>query len=247
MDPTIHLTLDEGNSTATFAIILNGKLKKVVPFENLESSLNDIKTNRKIPIIKSSVKDYKINYKHLNVSEFDVSSLRLENQFLEMPVNYNETLGIDRLVQSYYLFKLFKGKSTLLIDSGTFLTLNWVSSTGFDGGYILPGINLLKSSYDHGENLNALDEVLIPSREIPKNTLDAMNMGAGLLIEGALKEALSLKKVEHIVVTGGNGEFVKDILEKLFKENVIKGYLREKLLIHKALYFLKEQHSGDIQ
>ena len=62
-----------------------------------------------------------------------------------MPVHYQKSLGEDRLALAYYAYKTLQSP-TMIIDGGTFLTIDFVNSDGFLGGYIAPIDTALKYS-----------------------------------------------------------------------------------------------------
>src|SRR5690606_20309628 len=76
----------------------------------------------------------------LNLSPND---LREKNFLLDMPIHYTESLGEDRLIAAFNTFKNHSQEKILVIDSGSFTTVDLVTKNGFMGGYILPGKKLL--------------------------------------------------------------------------------------------------------
>lgn len=114
---------------------------------------------------------------------------------LELAYPKPEEIGQDRLanaiaVQAYY------GVPAVIIDMGTAVTLDIVSSAGYEGGIIAPGLALM-TRYLHEQTalLPRLDEsdLLQVEGAIGKSTLHAMQLGVAVGFSGML-EAL-LKKV----------------------------------------------------
>jgi pantothenate kinase type III len=132
-------------------------------------------------------------------------------KFFGMPVEYSETIGADRLIGAYGVFHK-EIKPTLLIDAGTFLTIDLITDQGLIGGYILPGLNLITKDYEEGAMLSEVKWAPL-TEEIPKNTFNALQSYAYVLIEFILT-LKSKHQVDHLVLTGGDALTVKNWMEK---------------------------------
>lgn len=211
------ITLDIGNSNAKCSLFTeNGNLLTSFDFEKLDTTLNNYaldssNTNFVISSVKEGAIDFP--YPFANAShQFRAGT------FLDMPVHYNETIGIDRLVAAYYAYSL-DNKMKLVIDAGTFTTIDSIDIKGFNGGYILPGLNLLASAYQNGEQLNTaptnipenIQEVL---GAFPQTTEKAIHHGAFLSFLAPIKEVLRTHRPKNIILTGGNGDILQNYLKK---------------------------------
>jgi type III pantothenate kinase len=222
-----YLTIDQGNTSTKCA--LHSIDKSIITKFELDK-LTDIITiynlnNTNTLSIKTSVTKKE---ESIALNFLDVKSLLKNNHFLDMPVHYNETIGLDRLVAAYFGF-IQSEKSFLIIDTGTFTTIDNVDAKGFNGGYILPGLKALENSYSKGSLLsvpNSSETKL--SFSFPNTTEKAINQGALLSFLAPIKEVVAMAKPSNILITGGNG-------------NILYSYLnKDKLLSTKELTLLPD-------
>jgi type III pantothenate kinase len=223
------ITVDNGNTNPHAGIFENARLSAVIPLDDYVQQDSDF-------VVASSVG------KPLSVKlSFDLKTKRHTKSnpnFFDMPVEYAETLGDDRLMSAYYIFKKQKMK-TLLIDAGTFITMDVVSAKGFEGGFIFPGIKTFLSSYGKGAQLPVLNEDLKSNEQLPHSTeaaiLGAKEIYLSSVLEGIIKKTMP----EKIVITGGAGH----IIEKKLKELNLKVQLEsDPHLIHSALFLIAQTH-----
>lgn len=96
---------------------------------------------------------------------------------IEVRIDKPNEAGADRLVNAVGAFIEYGGPA-IVIDSGTATTFDVVASDGaFEGGVILPGINLsLQALHDAAARLPRV-EIRDPGRVIGKDTVSAMQSG----------------------------------------------------------------------
>lgn len=218
-------TIDGGNTNLSVGIHSDDDKLIVLSFEEFLKEYENQSLLVELPVIYSSVK----NYPEINQTLFPNLKAVPEfngKEYLGMPVHYSKTIGIDRLIGSLYCFReiLNKDQDKLaLIDAGTFITVDFISAKGLEGGFIFPGLELLRNTYSAGEQLH------IPERkpsakalEIPHSTEEAIHAAYSALVQ-AIVDCVGKKKV---VLTGGNS---KD-LEHLFEDVHV-----DKNLMHNAL------------
>lgn len=151
------------------------------------------------------------------------------DQFLNMPVHYSPTLGHDRLSLAHLAFNLFPQKEVMIIDAGTFITVDFVNKDGLQGGYIIPGINTLAESYQRGRQLSKAQASRPLQTSRPQTTQEAMAHGLSLVEKGLVSQIGKLKSKDTLVMlTGGQRTFLQKNLETDIDEDH---------LIHFALYF----------
>lgn len=232
------ITLDSGNSCTKCCLF--GENQDILTTFSLEKMKSTIKNygldSSNTEVILASVSDASID---IPFKYTDVKSIFLENKFLDMPVHYTQTLGIDRLVAAYYIFKE-NNYPKVVIDAGTFTTVDYVDIKGFNGGFILPGLNLLSDAYGHGERLfeatttppENLEQVL---SQFPQSTETAIDHGAFLSFLSPIKEVLRTHQFQNIILTGGFGEILRNYLENWeFCQDASIQF--DKYLVHKGLY-----------
>ena len=122
----------------------------------------------------------------------------------------------------------------VIVDAGTAVTVDLISSSGFEGGSIFPGSGLLLSSL--GKGTAALPD-LAPGGSLSnpqfKNTADAMIAGSTWGFIGAVKE-LVRRTIESssgrakVILTGGSAGLLKEYIgfdARIIPDLVFNGLL----------------------
>jgi pantothenate kinase type III len=234
------ITLDFGNSHPHAGLFQkrddNWNLVKIVPFNELSISLTQLNMNSdNTSIVVCEVKPREDEIHQLQQQGFLVTRVKdywRGFKFSGMPVQYSNTLGEDRLIEAYYCYKQFKSP-TLIIDSGTFVTLDVINHSGFLGGYIIPGIDAYYEAYSKGERLK--DVKLSPSKLSSLPTETSMAMAQSYTAFASLaKSVMNKYHIQKIILTGGSLSIWEDFLEEE-KENYILEI--DPHLIHRALHY----------
>lgn len=224
------ITVDNGNTNPHVGIFENQKLEKVIPLRDYVFEKDDF-------IIVSDVGN-PLPFP----PSFDLKSKREKNVFFDMPVNYSETLGDDRLIAGYATFKAIKQNETvLLIDAGTFTTMDIISNSGFMGGYIFPGISTFLNSYQSGTQLPTLHmKKEFKLSGLPHTTEDAILGALDIYLIAILKEVIRATSPSKIIITGGSLEIFEN---KIRSFNLPKVQLETNPhLIHLALHEIFQNH-----
>ena len=143
---------------------------------------------------------------------------------LPVKVNYAtpETLGPDRLASAVGAMSRYKGRTLLVADAGTALTLDVVAADGiFLGGNISPGLSMrLSALNEHTSRLPLLDRTTGVKGYFGRDTSSAIMAGCryGLAyeVEGAFRMARKELGCDMIVATGGDGSLLHDDLKQMF-------------------------------
>lgn len=167
-----------------------------------------------------------------------LGAYRDETAFLDMPVNYGPTLGEDRLALAYHVYKTMPNAlPALIIDSGTFATVDVVDGGGFVGGYIFPGMRRFYEIYGKSARLPDLSGMEPPpyTANLPHATDDAILQAGALYWRGILREVLDgpAKNIKSVVLTGGSALILEKILRELFPNY---EYIVDLKLMHLSLY-----------
>jgi type III pantothenate kinase len=133
-----------------------------------------------------------------------------------------ETLGFDRIANCIGAMKLFPGQPLLVIDSGTCITLNWVSADGvFRGGNISPGVEMRFKSLHH---YTAKLPCLAPAEnygEVGQTTetaiVNGVMRGVFFEVQSYITQFCREEPDAVVVMTGGNAHFWESsFVEKCF-------------------------------
>jgi type III pantothenate kinase len=216
-------SIDNGNSNPHVGLFDGDELISVTP-------LKEFLFDPDLPSIASSVGP-RSNLRGL--SFIDLSKYRKEDSFLDMPVNYETTLGEDRLHQAYYIFKQNTDTLSLLIDAGTFTTVDFIDSLGFKGGFIFPGIKTQLDSYGKGAQLPVLDNIdnLNLHNSLPDSTNGAISDALKFSQISWLEKILKDYNIDQIYISGGYSNLFNEAIKDIFKGKLF----HEKNLIHYAL------------
>ena len=214
------VTIDNGNTNPSVGLFTNNILTQVIPLADYHQ-LND-----DFILISSVGKDLKVK------ANFDLKTKRTNTHFFDMPVHYTETLGEDRMIAAFGVFKKMHSPETrLIIDAGTFMTCDIVSENGFLGGYIFPGIAHFLNTYGKSAQLPIFEknELLQVNLEIPQTTKEAILKAASLFIRTSLGEIIEKYRPQKIVFTGGDGKLIAEILNSSIPSEI------DRHLIHLTL------------
>ena len=224
------LTIDRGNTNTTLGIHQNGELESVTNFDS------------KLIIPHTPIMISNVGRNQLEIpNQFPLKNFRSETHFVDMPVNYAMSLGDDRLATAYYAYKK-ELKKIMIIDSGTFLTVDFVDQNGFLGGYIFPGIKKILNTYSDGAQLpHELDESKrIELETIPQNTESAILAATNKMISSSLNNIIENEKPNKIIVSGGDAKKIYKMLNSSIQVDLIHHLVHLGLSqIHQNLISLK--------
>ena len=262
------LTVDVGN-THSKACLLDEKhcILNTFPLNALEENIQTFGLTTKNTVaaicsVKSDFPPDQIPFDKLLVGDYFHSSKK-QHSFMDMPVQYTKTLGLDRLVQAWYLYhqlncnkenskennKEFNKDKKLLIDTGTFTTVDFIDTDGLKGGFILPGLGTILNSYSSGDQLSAYNsintnaknmdkkELNLLVRDIAHSTADAIERGAFITFLAPLLKIIEQNPEYSPIITGGNAFFLETYLKNQNQEDIqpLASIHFEMNLIHIAL------------
>jgi type III pantothenate kinase len=136
----------------------------------------------------------------------------------DVKINNPGTLGTDRIAAAAGAVALGH-TDAIIVDAGTAVTVDVLTSEGFLGGSIFPGLEMLTGSL-HSRTASLPDIKLgaDPPPTPGDDTVRAIASGAFWGFIGAAKELIErssreLKKSSPILLTGGNAEFLMPHLD----------------------------------
>ncbi|WP_077925752.1 type III pantothenate kinase [Wohlfahrtiimonas larvae] len=157
------------------------------------------------------------------------NALGLTNQY-DIP----QTLGVDRWLGMLAAWDIYH-ESTLVVDLGTALTIDYVTHDGkFEGGLIMPGIKSLRDALLKDTAIKNIPELPYTS-ELGHNTSACISSGIHYAVVGSILALhQSLPEVKSVILSGGRAQWLKDILEPILpkteyhvhKHLVLEGLLR---------------------
>lgn len=234
------ITLDFGNSNPHAGIFQKQQDKweliKVVPWKELAIYLDQLGLNaNNTSVVLSQVKEREEELQAYVEQGYLITRVKeywRGTKFAGMPVNYAKTLGEDRLIEAFYCYKKDK-TPTLLIDAGTFVTMDVVTENGFLGGYIIPGTEAYFSTYGMGEQLKDVPLTLKFTHELPQETASAITESYSAF--AALAKKLVIEhNIKKIILTGGLTSLWEGFFQDEKNSLVVEGHPH---LVHSALHY----------
>lgn len=219
----MNLVIDVGNTLVKIGIFDDGKLelKKTCVKNDFLRVIAEI--SEAFPAISNTIVASVGNFTEQQISKlqkrFDVSFL--DHQTKVPFINKYETphtLGVDRIALISAAVGQYTGKNILVIDAGTCITYDFLSSENeYMGGAISPGISLrYKSLHKFTEKLPLLD-ANNPKLLIGNGTTASMHSG---VINGVLYEIDGFidaykKKYNNltVILTGGDAHFLRESIK----------------------------------
>lgn len=163
-----------------------------------------------------------------------------------------EQMGVDRWLAMLAAYSEVDGQCCLVVDCGSACTVDMILADGRHlGGYIVPGLQLMKNALFRDTHRVKLDEVSYDSDLSPgKTTQQAVSSGLWMMQLGLVN--LSLEKLLDegatnlcVLFTGGNGErllglFSRQLLAGSHNEVVSKLEFKSDLVLDGISLLLKD-------
>ena len=243
---TVLVTLDIGNHAAKAAIWENGQMTHARSLHDLSpDELGDYAlASAQVGSLTESEQEH---FEELHAKakfSFKVRDYFKKGSFIEMPVHYAETLGTDRLIAAYKVFRDYHSAGhsqsySLVVDAGSFVTLDLVSKKGFLGGHIFPSSHQWGKAYQDGlqlqEHLGENASGLLTdfrADELPQNSHDAIFQSYPLALSGALHQLVHHFHPQRLIFCGGEGEEVRALAQDVLGPVSLIG---SPTLVHEGL------------
>lgn len=224
------LTVDIGNTSTKVALFKGSQLEWCKTFDNLVATelqmlmdVNNVNHAIASNVTSKSVEDFT-----------SIKGLLLLNHDLKLPFinKYSSptTLGTDRIALAAATQYFHKGKSCLVFDAGTCLTLDLVNAKNeYIGGTISPGLQMRLNSMHHFTGKLPLFAAKIPEVQIGTNTMDCMQSGAYFGMIAEIEYHIQALRVQYpdlqVLLCGGNAELLsKQLKSPLFVERNLMMY-----------------------
>jgi type III pantothenate kinase len=232
----MNLIVDAGNTQIKWSLFQNSELIEKNSCQSWEEFANASWKNS-LSIIQSCI----VSSTRKPWSEFQailegksIAFYALKHD-LPLPISLDyktpKTLGLDRIAAAAGAWATFPGEPILIIDMGTAITFDFLSSEGsFRGGNISPGLDIRFQSLNRFTDNLPLAGYNEEASFFGQSTLEAIESGVqtGIYYEvigyiNALKDKYNGLK---IILTGGSAEyFVRKLKKTIFVDPnlVLKG------------------------
>lgn len=215
------LTIDEGNSSAKIGLWHHDELVAVTTCEKLTAEavkafLDSLPEPEVDTAIFCSVcrRDYAAVEADLHRIAREVIILSASTPVpVEIDYRSKGTLGADRIAAAAGARSLAPGRTALVVDMGTAITYDVVTSDGhFHGGNIAPGIFVRLEALNHFTHALPLVETDGPTPRWGYDTETALRSGAIRGVVGELQYYRHCLRAEHpdpvVILTGGSADLI---------------------------------------
>ncbi|MEQ8952723.1 MAG: type III pantothenate kinase, partial [Gammaproteobacteria bacterium] len=125
-------------------------------------------------------------------------------------------LGVDRWLAMVAAYQR-SGSACMIVDAGTALTVDVLNDDGLHlGGYILPGLELMRSSLEQHTAIRLGDLQQGLSLAPGNSTNEAVGNGVNAAVVGAIRQALARLSGENdtvkLYVSGGDAPVLRPLL-----------------------------------
>jgi type III pantothenate kinase len=220
----MNLIIDIGNTSTKVAIFdgrekLNVMRTKDFTCEEFEDKISSYTIDRAIISSVKKMPPLIIDMFAVNIPFVHFLSHKSKLPF-KIAYETPETLGTDRIAGVAGAFSTFPGSDLLVIDAGTAITFDFLSEGIYRGGNISPGLNMRFKALNKFTRKLPL---LTPAPEFTnpgRNTTDAILAGVIGGVTYEINEYIRTFKKKStefkIVLTGGDGGFLKDKINSQF-------------------------------
>jgi type III pantothenate kinase len=140
-------------------------------------------------------------------------------QIPDHKINYStvQTLGLDRFLGCLGAYHISNNHAVIVIDTGSACTVDFMDDSGvYQGGVIMPGLDLLKKSIRrYLPELPAVDSI-IPENWPGKSTQDSLRWGVNGMLRAAIESwIVKFKELDgnaRTFLTGGNSSDLQRLL-----------------------------------
>jgi len=220
----MNLVLDLGNSFGKIAVCEGARVIESAGYERI--------TSRQIAYFRSSypglkgviissvvnhsreIIDYLVNLFSTCIELDHTTPIPLKNKY-QTP----DTLGYDRIAAAVGAYTIQPGENVLVIDTGTAITYDIVTSEGaFVGGNISPGLEIrFRSLHKYTNRLPLLERPAEDPPLVGSSTREAIYSGIvnGVLFEmdGFITEMSQKYPKLQVVLTGGDAKYFEGKLK----------------------------------
>lgn len=174
-----------------------------------------------------SIKDF-LNYKtkkqvfYISVNDSLKSHLLQRKNFINLEPFFEfdsiyKGMGIDRIAGCYTI------DDGVIVDAGSAITVDIMADSIHLGGFILPGLEAYKKSYESiSARLNVTLNTAVELNAFPQKTSDAVSYGLLKSLHLLIKDAAIN---QNLYFTGGDGKFLSKMFDNAIydKSLIFKG------------------------
>jgi len=232
------LAIDIGNTRCKAALFRDGDIVRYLETDAAFSSLGSVAAEAD-RCIYCSTRDEQCGLHH-RIEELKMPVVRLTDSVpvpLDVAYHTPHTLGMDRIAAAVGAWGQGHGHDLLVIDAGTALTIDFVSSDGvYTGGNISPGASLRFRALHEFTGKLPLVQPCGPVPLFGYTTDTAIRSGVILGVVSEINGYIDSLRKDHpsllVFLTGGDSE--------LFEKRIKSPIFADKFLVLKGLDLISE-------
>jgi type III pantothenate kinase len=212
----MYLLLDIGNTREKAALVKHGKVTALpqLAAENLAKLpikavyFATVASPEKVAVIRQLLGLDHLPWRqvHSDAQAYGVRSSYQQPQ----------TLGVDRWLAMLGAQLLFPAKNVLIVDAGTAVTVDWLDQNGqHGGGWIIPGLKMQQQAVVKNTAKVFNSEIFNGRLEPGQDTVTGLQNGCLAAVLGAVRLAWQQTACDKLLLTGGDGKFIKPYLSDL--------------------------------
>ncbi len=222
----MNLAIDIGNTRTKFSVCTKGEILTTTGVDEFLPSHIDVlkKEYRELDnVILSTVKEYSEELKKALQQNFKKfielgaeTPLPIENCY-----ESKETLGKDRIAAVVGAYDLFPNSDILIIDAGTAITYDLITSEGkYLGGNISPGIEMrfkaLNQFTGKLPRIKKAEQNLLYGKTTEQAIRAGVQNGTVFEVDNTIDSFKNLYRNLIVVITGGDAKFFEKKLKNSF-------------------------------
>lgn len=217
----MNAVLDIGNTRCKYALFEEGAIRETGTDPEVLLQTMRIRKKQGVPLDLLVAGSGALSAEQLALFEAEAALFLLASPGMPLPVRlcYDtpDTLGFDRIASALGGQALYPGRSLLIIDAGTAITIDRLTADGiFLGGNISPGITMRFHALCHFTERLPLIGWEGSFGEVGKTTETAIRGGVlqGVLweVQGYIRHFLQEMPDGGVLLTGGDAGFLKESL-----------------------------------
>ncbi len=214
-----NIVIDKGNTLIKYGIFNDTEILELGEVKSSGDILKIVSDHVPDYIMYSSVS--KKNKKLLTRLREETKVLKLNHKTPLPFINHYQTpktLGPDRLAAVAGAFHMFRDQNTLVIDTGTCVTYDFIDAEGnYHGGAISPGLQMRSNALHYFTAKLPKVEMTPDAEVIGKTTAESINSGVGngmlMEVQGMIRYYEETFKDLHVVICGGDSNFFETKLK----------------------------------
>lgn len=222
----MRLEIDAGNTFIKWRILEADKVRfsgRVLTASTLNGLFSDVSVELSQGAYIGSVASKAVNEKLRTgikrVFGVEPVFVKTERKAAGITNSYDdpERMGVDRWLAMVAAANQVNHSPVVVVDCGSAITVDYVSINGeHEGGYILPGLNLMKRSLLQGTaNVDFTADEDRETLRRGKSTREAVENGAEYLFASLAEKLRREAEAEHrvLIFTGGDGALLQELAD----------------------------------